>query len=229
MDCNAFYTLWAYDEDSQSFIEWGAMLSLIKQTLERDPYSELMFYTETSDVYLTISKFDFNLIKDLFAYEEDGVTKYALKLQVRAVVPGSTVQGADKGEGDLVTGEFMISLIEADTVEQCTGVDLRWNDVTQASGEERGDITYEIPATGEDANLFDVESLALLNVKPGCPVEIIAEVFEGYWDEEMGEWIGYWTDLRDNDYNDVTDMSDETMRSFTLEITQPQYIDTLSK
>jgi hypothetical protein len=31
VDCNAYYTLWAYKEADSAYVEWGAMVSYIKQ------------------------------------------------------------------------------------------------------------------------------------------------------------------------------------------------------
>jgi sensor histidine kinase YesM len=86
-----------------------------------------------------------------------------------------------------------------------------------------------IPKVGEAALTMEIESLKPISAKneDNCPIEMVAQVFDGYFDQSVNEWVGNWMEIRNDDY--ITNkMNDKTKRSFQFTINQKQYISELS-
>jgi hypothetical protein len=74
-----------------------------------------------------------------------------------------------------------------------------------------------------------IEALEVLSNKDMtvCKVEMVAEVFEGFYDEREEMWHGQWKEVPKSDDTHTNDMSDPTKRSFELKVNQKKYIDDL--
>jgi hypothetical protein len=122
----------------------------------------------------------------------------------------------------------MVRLVKEAEVETCAGNSIRWDGLTKLSGAEREPYKYEIPKAGEADLSMNIEALKLISTKNDCPVEMVAQFFNGYFDNSINEWVGEWTEVRTDTYQ-TNEMNDKTKRSFKFEITQKQYIAELSK
>jgi hypothetical protein len=165
-------------------------------------------------LHINLSKFDVDSLLSYFEYTMNGVTHHAFKWQVRAVIPGSTAQGAATAVGDLITGEFMVRLVAAAEVATCDGNRLVWDGVT-FSDKERETYVYNIPKAGEADLTLELEALKIIPDLPvtDCPIEMIAQVLID----------GDWKDVRTNAYM-ISEM-DQAARRFTFQLSQKQYIE----
>jgi hypothetical protein len=125
-----------------------------------------------------------------------------MKFQVRAMIPGSTAQGASTASTSLVTAEFKVILVKQAEVETCDGNFIRWDGLTKNSDSEREPYTYNIPKANEAAVTLPIEALQIITTKStdDCPVEMVAEYFDGYWSEHDVMWIGQWMEVRTDDF-----------------------------
>jgi hypothetical protein len=74
-----------------------------------------------------------------------------------------------------------------------------------------------------------VEALEVLSNKDTtvCKVEMVAEIFEGFYDEREEMWHGQWKEVPQSDDTHTNRMSDPAERSFDIKIDQKKYIDDL--
>jgi hypothetical protein len=211
--CIASYTLWVFDESAAAYVPWDSMVVALEEALDRKLYSSLWFDMATGNLGASFNKADVEGVKHLFEYTEGGVDKTAVKFQLRAMIPGSTAQGAATPAADLVTGEFVVRLVAAAEVETCDGNRIDWDGVT-FSDKERETYVYNIPKAGEAVVPLDIEALRILTDKPQalCPIEMIAQVMVD------GDWHDVRTDSYHQNQMDTADVR------FRFELTQKQYI-----
>jgi hypothetical protein len=96
----------------------------------------------------------------------------------------------------------MVRLVKETEVETCAGNTIRWDGLTKLSGAEREPYMYEIPKAGEADLSMNIEALKLISTKDmdNCPIEMVAQFFNGHFDESMNEWVGEWTEVRTDTY-----------------------------
>jgi hypothetical protein len=69
MDCNAFYTLWAYHESEGVWKSWETMVAILEETLGRHLESYLHFDRESGSMYASLSKADIQGVRHLFEFD----------------------------------------------------------------------------------------------------------------------------------------------------------------
>jgi hypothetical protein len=142
-----------------------------------------------------------------------------LEFRMKAFLPGSTTQGADATDADIITSQFAITIFDGDQVDSCNDSTLYPDQTTTIDSQPRGyEVVYQVPTAGEADNRMPIPALRVTSSK-GSACELVT--YAEYARENCNEW-GCWTEWKEikSESNGLVETAYETDRAFYLTISQ---------
>jgi hypothetical protein len=188
-------------------------------------WSKVHFNETTADFRFELWNRD---IEELTARFTDANTgEVAVKFEARAIVPGSTKQGVTGADGDIVTREFKVIVVDNTLVETCSTNSLSISDTSymQPDITRDSEYTHTVPASTAAAALeLQIPARKIVASATGC--EIVTEL-EVFYPDFASAGTGEWRAVRSNEYHtQYLTVAEGMYVSFAP--TQPQFIEEIA-
>jgi hypothetical protein len=195
-DCRPTYVLYVYKESTSQYVPVIEFLDYMHNHFlnQNSPVPMLYIHLDafTADFHYSISNYDMDILAPLIT-DTQGETM--LKLQVAAIIPGSTTQGQGAQLGALQKHEFVLRLVDSATVEACA-----MNVPTLSGNRSVIDFDHQLQTTAElnggNPSFLVVDATPVTPSVQGC--EIVTKLYFKEYPFRMnadGTTSGKWAEI----------------------------------